>query len=138
MDGLDDLGAVNPTQIRGGDREVGVTELALDDQRRDPLARHLDRVRVPELMLVPTSAQASLCRPGRYAEGGGKVAAQEGPGPETVGISEVLEETQERVGRLIAARFGVERLGAIDRLLLVGQVGVQIDVGGRDLLVAEP
>ena len=47
----------------GGDAEVGVTELALDDVERHTLSRRLDRVGVPELMLVPTSAQASLCRP---------------------------------------------------------------------------
>jgi hypothetical protein len=40
-------------------------ELALYDQERDPLAGHLDRVGMAELMLVPTSAQASLSRPER-------------------------------------------------------------------------
>jgi hypothetical protein len=38
--------------------EVGMPELPLDDDQRHALARHLDRVGVPELMLVPTSAQA--------------------------------------------------------------------------------
>ena len=38
-------------------------ELALNDDQRDPLARHLDRVRVPQLVLVPTSAQAPLSPP---------------------------------------------------------------------------
>jgi hypothetical protein len=47
--------------------------------------------------------------------------------------SEVLEELEERVGGSVAAGFGVERFGAVDRLLLVGHVGVEIDVGGRDL-----
>jgi hypothetical protein len=44
---------------------VGVPELALDDNQRDALVGHLDRVRVAELMLVPTSAQAPLSRPDR-------------------------------------------------------------------------
>ena len=34
-----------------------MSELPLDDDQRDPVARHLDRVCMPELMLVPTSAQ---------------------------------------------------------------------------------
>jgi hypothetical protein len=50
-------------------------ELALDDDQRHALVRHLDRVRVTELMLVRTSAQASLGRPGRYAELGEEVCA---------------------------------------------------------------
>jgi hypothetical protein len=41
-----------------------MTELALDHQQRDPLAGHLDGVRVPELMFVPTSAQAIMPTPG--------------------------------------------------------------------------
>jgi hypothetical protein len=58
VDGLDDLGVVDPAEVSGCDREVGVTELALDHDQRDPLARHLNSVRVPQLVLVPTSAQA--------------------------------------------------------------------------------
>jgi hypothetical protein len=58
VDGLDDLGAVNPTQIRGGHREVGMTELALDHQQREPLAGHLDGVRVPELVRREPAADA--------------------------------------------------------------------------------
>jgi hypothetical protein len=43
-------------------------ELALDDYERYAFVRHLDRMRVAELMLVPTSAQASICRPLGYAD----------------------------------------------------------------------
>ena len=50
MDGLDDFGVVDPAQIRGPDREVGMPELALDHEQRDPFAGHLDGVRVPELV----------------------------------------------------------------------------------------
>jgi hypothetical protein len=35
-----------------------VPELALNDHQRNALVRHLDGVRVAELMLVPTSARA--------------------------------------------------------------------------------
>jgi hypothetical protein len=65
VDGLDDLDAVDPAQISGRDREVGMPELSLDHDQRDSLAGHLDRVRMPELVLVPTSAQAPLSRPAR-------------------------------------------------------------------------
>ena len=50
VDGLDDLDVIDPSQVSGGDREVGVTELSLDHDQRDPLARHLDRMRMSELM----------------------------------------------------------------------------------------
>jgi hypothetical protein len=50
VDGLDDLGAVDSAEVSGCDREVGVTELALDHDQRDPLTRHLNRMRVPQLM----------------------------------------------------------------------------------------
>jgi hypothetical protein len=36
---------------------VGVPELALDRDQRNALVRHRDSVRVPQLVLVPTSAQ---------------------------------------------------------------------------------
>ena len=75
MDGVDDLRVVDPLEIDRGDPEVGMPELALDDWQWDPFVGHLDRVRVAELMLVPTSAQASLGRPGRYADVGEKVRA---------------------------------------------------------------
>lgn len=50
MDGVDDLSVVDPTQIHRGDAEIGMPQLALDDQQRDPLARHLNRVSVAQLM----------------------------------------------------------------------------------------
>jgi hypothetical protein len=37
---------------------VRVPQLPLDDDERETLVGHLDRVRVPELVLVPTSARA--------------------------------------------------------------------------------
>jgi len=50
MDGVDDLAAVDPFQVDAGDAEVRVPELALDNDQRDALSSHLDRVRMPRLM----------------------------------------------------------------------------------------
>jgi hypothetical protein len=44
---MNDLGAVDPTQIRGGDRKIGVTELALNHNDRHAFMGHLNSVRVP-------------------------------------------------------------------------------------------
>jgi hypothetical protein len=38
VDCVDDLGVVNPAQVRGGDPEIGMPELALYDQQGDSLA----------------------------------------------------------------------------------------------------
>jgi hypothetical protein len=70
MDGADDLGVVNLAQIHRGDPEMRMPELALDDQQRHALARHLDGMSMPQLMVAPTSAQASLGRPGCYVDAG--------------------------------------------------------------------
>src|ERR687891_1680839 len=61
VDGVDDLGVVDALEVNGGDPEVGMPELALDDDQRHALAGHLDGVRVAQLVVVPTSAQASSC-----------------------------------------------------------------------------
>jgi hypothetical protein len=50
IDGLDDLGVVDSAEVSGCDREIDMAELALDHDQRDPFARHLNRVRVPQLM----------------------------------------------------------------------------------------
>jgi len=68
VDCVDDLAAVDALKVDARDAEVGVSELSLDHDERDALVRHLDRVGVPQLVLVPTSAQAPLCRPLDYAE----------------------------------------------------------------------
>jgi hypothetical protein len=68
MDGVDDLAGVDALQVNRGDPEVGMPELPLDNRQRDAFVRHLNSMRMPQLMLVPTSAQAPLSRPGRYAE----------------------------------------------------------------------
>lgn len=42
--------------------EVGVPELALDHDERDALVRHLDRVRVPQLVRREPPAYTRCCR----------------------------------------------------------------------------
>src|SRR4051794_39317018 len=42
VDGLDDLGVVDALEVDGGDAKVAVAELALDDDERHALVRHLD------------------------------------------------------------------------------------------------
>jgi hypothetical protein len=50
VNGVDDLAAADALEIDAGDPKVGVPELPLDDDERDALVRHLDRVRVPQLV----------------------------------------------------------------------------------------
>jgi hypothetical protein len=50
VDGVDDLGVVDALEVDRGDPEVGVPELALDDDQRHALAGHLDGVRVADLV----------------------------------------------------------------------------------------
>src|SRR3989337_157066 len=50
VDGVDDLGVVDALEVDRGDAEVGVPELALDDDQRHALAGHLDGMRVAELV----------------------------------------------------------------------------------------
>jgi hypothetical protein len=56
MDGVDDLGAVDPLQVDRRDAEVRMPKLSLDDDERHALVRHLDGMRVTELMVVRTVA----------------------------------------------------------------------------------
>ena len=58
MDGVDDLGAVDALEVDRRDAEVGMAELALDDDQRDTLARHLDGVGVAELVRRESSPDA--------------------------------------------------------------------------------
>jgi hypothetical protein len=57
---VDDLGVIDPAQVRRGDPEVRVPGLALDDDERNAFSRHLDRVRVAELMWREAPPDASL------------------------------------------------------------------------------
>jgi len=60
MDRVDDFGVIDALQVDGGDAEVGVPELALDDVQRDAFASHLDGVRVAQLMRREAPAHTSL------------------------------------------------------------------------------
>src|SRR5215204_689657 len=60
VDGVDDLGVVDALEVDRGDAEVGVAELALDDDQRYALARHLDGVGVSELVWREASPHAGL------------------------------------------------------------------------------
>jgi hypothetical protein len=50
VDGVDDLGVVDAFEVDRGDPEVAVAELALDDDQRNAFVRHLDGVRVAQLV----------------------------------------------------------------------------------------
>lgn len=60
MDGVDDLGVIDPPQIGRGDPKVCVSELALYDHYGNAFARHLDGVRVAELMWGEPPSNAGL------------------------------------------------------------------------------
>jgi hypothetical protein len=61
VDGIDDLAAVDSLKLDAGDAEVGVAELALDDDEWDAFVGHLDRVSVAELVRRESSAD-TCCR----------------------------------------------------------------------------
>ena len=67
-----------------------MSQLALDHDQWDAFVGHLDRVCVAELVLVPTSAQASLGRHDRYAEPVEKVRARCDVGGVDVGITRAV------------------------------------------------
>src|SRR5215204_3891005 len=62
VDGVDDLGVVNALEVDRGDAEVGVAELALDDDQRHALAGHLDGVGMAQLVRREASPHAGLAR----------------------------------------------------------------------------
>ena len=68
MDRLDDFAAVDSLEVDAGDPQIAMLELPLDNHQRDALVGELDSVSMPQLVLVPTSAQAPLSRHARYAD----------------------------------------------------------------------
>jgi hypothetical protein len=66
VDGVDDLGAVDPLEVDRGDAEVAVAELALVDHERHTFASHFDGVGVSQLMWGEPSADT--CCDGRAAQ----------------------------------------------------------------------
>ena len=59
MDGVDDLGVVDALEVDGGDAEVAVAELALNDDERHAFARQLNGVRVAELVRREATANSA-------------------------------------------------------------------------------
>jgi hypothetical protein len=60
--GVDDLRGIDALEIRAGDAEVGVSELALDDRQRYSFSGELDCVGMAELMRcepTPDTGQVS-------------------------------------------------------------------------------
>ena len=60
MDGVDDLGAIDPLEVDRGDPEVRVSELALYDDERDSFVGHLYCVGVPQLVWRESAPDASF------------------------------------------------------------------------------
>lgn len=50
MHGVDDFGVVYALQVDRSDPEIGVSQLALDYNQRNPLPRHLDRMGMSKLV----------------------------------------------------------------------------------------
>jgi hypothetical protein len=75
VDRADDLLDIDPLQTHVCCGDVRMPELPLDDRQRHAFTGELNRVRMAELMLVPTSAQTSLSRPLGYAESGWRCPA---------------------------------------------------------------
>src|SRR5215212_3616153 len=71
VDGVDDLGVVDALEVNGGDAEVGVAELALDDDQRNALAGHLGGVRVAQLVWRKPSPHAGLAGDAAQLSAGG-------------------------------------------------------------------
>jgi len=65
--------SVDSLQIYRRDPEVGMPELSLNNWQRDPFVRHLDRVRMPELVRRKPPPHPSLHgEPAKLATGGGR------------------------------------------------------------------
>src|SRR5215212_6463367 len=97
VDGVDDLGVVDALEVDGGDAEVGVAELALDDDQRDALAGHLDGVGVAELVRREASPHAGLA--GDSAQLG--CGLRRRPGPPARGA---VDDTKQRPDGQLDAR----------------------------------
>ena len=68
VDGVDDLGVIDPAQVSRRDPEVGMPELGRMTKSENPLTGHLDRVRMPQL--VGREPPAGSSAPTATNEGG--------------------------------------------------------------------
>jgi hypothetical protein len=76
--GVDDLDAVDPLQIDRCDPEVGVPELARDDDQRDAVVSQLDGVGVAELVQREPTTDAGEDRAAVGCAGGGLLPVSSG------------------------------------------------------------
>jgi hypothetical protein len=96
MDGVDDLGVVNALQIDACDPEVGVPELALDDDQRHPLVGHLHSVGVAQLM-----GRQPAAHPGPDA--GATQFSADGGGRPRAAAAGAVQHAEQRADRQLAA-----------------------------------
>src|SRR5215207_1722681 len=92
VQGVDDLGVVDALQIDRGDPEVGVSELALDDDQRDAFAGHLDGMRVAELVRREAPTHPGLAGDAAQFRAGGAG----GPRPSACGTVDDEEQRSDR------------------------------------------
>src|SRR3954453_18659571 len=92
VDGVDDLGVVDALEVDRGDAEVGVAELALDDDQRNALTGHLDGVRLVQLVWRKASPRAGVAGDAAQlgAGGGG------GPRPPARGAVDDAKQRSDR------------------------------------------
>jgi hypothetical protein len=96
VNGLDDLAGVDGLEVDAGDAKVGVPELSLDDDERDALVRHLDRVRVQQLVRRESPSDA------RCGSGVVQLLAR-GRGFPTPSRGRSVDHAQQRADRELAA-----------------------------------
>jgi hypothetical protein len=92
VDGVDDLGVVNTLPIDRGDAEVGVPELALDNDQRHALASQLDGMRVAELVRRKAPTHAGLAGDAAQLGAGGAG----GPRPTACRTGDDAEQRSDR------------------------------------------
>ena len=90
---MDDLGVVVALQVDRRDAEFAVAELALNDDQRDALVSHLDRMCMAQLMRREAAPHA-----GR----GGQ--------PAQVGLATLDRELHGRAQRVLRERYGPARV----------------------------
>jgi hypothetical protein len=70
---VNDLACVDSLEINQRDAEVRVPELPLDNRQRDPFVRHLDRVRMTQLVRHEPTPQSTVgLESAKLAERGGR------------------------------------------------------------------
>src|SRR5690348_2918810 len=92
-----------------------------------------------ELGISRLMPRPGLCRCGRRESwSAGWLLSGLGITRRVVGWSEAVEEREQGVGRAVASGAGVRRPDAGEGLFFDAHVGVQVDLGGLGVFVAEP